>query len=323
MKAIIYEKYGPPEVLQLKEIDKPIPKNNEVLIRVYATTVTLYDCWQRSSTAPVGFGLLSRLSSGVKKPKQPILGGELAGEIEAIGKDVTEWKEGDQVFALLLNLGAYVEYICLPEDGMLSLKPSNLTFEEAAAVPYGALTSLYFLRKADIQKGQNVLIFGASGGIGTYAVQLARYFGAEVTGVCSTSKLDLVKSLGADKIIDYTKEDFTKNGEVYDVIFDTVGKSSVSRSRKSLKKRGFYIFATFGMPKLFQMLWLKLTSSKKIGIGVVEDNTEELIFLKNLIESGKIRPVIDKEFPMEQVIEAHDYVEKGLKKGQVVITLKS
>ncbi len=324
MKAIVYEKYGPPEVLQLKEIEKPIPKDNEVLIRVYASTATLYDCWQRSSTAPTGFGLLSRMASGFRKPKQPILGTELAGEIETVGKDVKLFKKGDQIFAatFFTDYGGYAEYKCIPEDGLIAIKPTNMTYEEAAAVPQGALTALYFLRKANIQKGKKVLIFGASGGVGTFAVQLAKYFGAEVTGVCSTKKIDLVKSLGADKVIEYTKEDFTKNGEIYDVIFDTVGLSSISRSRKSLKKEGHYIFVTFGLPKLLQILWLKMTSRKRVIIGVLEDRTEALIFLKELIEKEKIKSFIDRSYPLEQVAKAHDYVETGLKKGQVVISIR-
>jgi NADPH:quinone reductase-like Zn-dependent oxidoreductase len=323
MKAIVYEKYGPPEVLQLQEVEKPTPKANEVLIRVHATTVTTYDCWARSSTAPTGFGLLSRIASGIRKPKQPFLGTELAGEIEAVGKDVTLFKKGDQVFGFLgMGMGAYVEYICLPEDGMLAIKPTNMTYEEAAAIPQGALTALYFLRKGNIQSGHKILVFGASGGVGSYAVQLAKHFGAEVTGVCSTTKLELVKSLGADKVIDYTKEDFTKSGEIYDIILDTIGKSSVSRSKRSLKKEGFYLFTTFGLPKLFQIQWLKMTSSKKAITGLLEEKTEDLIFLKELIEAGKLKSVIDRRYPLEQTAEAHGYVETGQKKGQVVITVE-
>jgi len=265
-----------------------------------------------------------RIASGLRKPKKTILGTELAGEIESVGKDVKLSKEGDQVFGFTgMSLGAYAEYICLPEDGMLAIKPANMTYEEAAAVPQGALTALFFLREGSIQSGQKVLIFGASGGVGTAAVQLAKYFGAEVTGVCSTTKLELVKSLGADNVVDYTKEDFTKNGETYDIIFDTVGKSSVSRSKRSLKKEGFYLFTTFGLPKLFQILWLKMTSSKKVGpLGVLKERTEDLIFLKELVEAGKIRSVMDRSYPLEQIAEAHRYVESGHKKGNVVITVE-
>ena len=323
MKAIVYKKYGPPEVLQLKEVEKPTPKDNEVLIRVHAASVTKYDCWMRSSTAPTGFGLLMRIATGIRKPKQPILGTELAGEIEAVGKGVTQFRKGDPVFAYLgMSMGAYAEYICLPEDGVLAPKPSNLTCEEAAAVQQGALTALFFLRKGNIRKGQKILIFGASGGVGIYAVQLAKHFGAEVAGVCSTTKLELVKSLGADKVIDYTKEDFTKNGETYDIIFDTVGKSSVSRSKRSLKKEGFYLFTTFGLPKLFQILWLQMIGGRKAFYGTLEEKTDDLLFLKEFFEAGKIKAVIDKHYRMEQIVEAHRYVETGHKKGNVVITVE-
>ncbi|MHA2499945.1 MAG: NAD(P)-dependent alcohol dehydrogenase [Candidatus Hodarchaeales archaeon] len=323
MKAIVCPKYGPPEVLQLQEVDKPTPKANEVLIRVYATTATLYDCWCRSSTAPPGFGLLMRLASGIRGPKKSIFGTELAGEIEAVGKDVTLFRKGDAVFGFTgMNLGAYVEYICLPEDGMIALKPANMTYEEAAAVPYGALTALFFLRGGHIQSGQKILIFGASGGVGTFAVQLAKYFGAEVTGVASTPKLELVKSLGADTVIDYTQEDFTKRGETYDLILDTIGKSPFAGSKRSLKKGGFYVFTTFSLPRFFRILWLKLTSRKKAGpLGVVEERPEDLVFLKELIEAGKLKAIIDRRYPLDQTAEAHRYVETGQKKGQVVITI--
>ncbi|MFX0167460.1 MAG: NAD(P)-dependent alcohol dehydrogenase [Candidatus Hodarchaeota archaeon] len=317
MKAAVYTKYGPPEVLQVKEVEKPTPEDNEVLIRVYATTVTLYDCWGRACTGPPGFGFLIRLSSGVRKPKRPILGTEFAGEIESVGKDVNLFKKGDEVFGFTgMNLGANAEYLCMPEDGALAKKPTNMTYEEAAAIPYGGLTALYFLRKGKIQSGQKVLIFGASGGVGTFAVQLAKYYGTEVTGVCSTPKIELVRSLGADKVIDYTKEDFTKSGEIYDIIFDTIGKSPFSASKRSLKKEGFYIFATFGLGRAF-----KVAFNKKAISGLVEEKAEDLIFLRELIEAGKLRAVIDKRYPLEQIAEAHRYVESGQKKGQVVITL--
>ena len=323
MKAIVYTEYGPPDVLQLKEVAKPIHKDNEVLIKVYAATVTKFDCWQRSSTAPTGFWLFQRITMGLIKPKKTILGTELSGEIESVGKDVKRFKEGDQVFASTgMNMGANVEYICMPEDGPVATKPVNITYEEAAAVPQGALAALFFLKKGNIKSGQKVLIFGASGGVGTFAVQLAKHFGAEVTGVCSTVKVEFVESLGADKVIDYTKEDFTKSGETYDIIFDTVGKSSISGCVKSLKKKGFYLFTTFGLPKLIQILWLSMTSSKKVIYGLVEERAEDLIFLKELIEAGKIKTVIDKRYPLEQTAEAHKYVETGHKKGHVVITVE-
>jgi NADPH:quinone reductase-like Zn-dependent oxidoreductase len=319
MKAVVYEKYGPPEVLQIKEVAKPAPKDKEVLIKVFATTVTKYDTWMRSSTAPPGFWLPARISSGIRKPKQPILGTDLAGEVEAVGGAVTRFKPGDQVFGYTgMYLGTHAEYVCLPEEAV-AVKPANATYEEAAAVLQGALTALYFLRKSHIQSGQKVLIFGASGGVGNYAVQLARYFGAEVTGVCSTGKMEMVKSLGADHVIDYTKEDFTKSDETYDVIFDTVGKTPVLRSRRSLKKTGHYLFATFGLPKLFPILWLSITRSRKVFIGALQEKTKDLIFLKELIEAGKIKTVIDRCYPLDQIAEAHRYVETGQKRGNVVI----
>ena len=321
MKAIVYEKYGPPEVLHLKDVGKPTSKDNEVLVKIYATSVTKYDCWMRSCTAPPGFGLLMRIASG-RKPKQPILGTELAGEIEAVGVDVTRLKVGDQVFGYPgMNLGAYAEYICLPEEAV-AIKPANSTYEEAAAVLQGALTALFFLRKTNIQRGQKILIFGASGGVGSYAVQLAKHhFGAEVSGVCSTPKLAFVKSLGADQVIDYTKEDFTKNGQVYDIIFDTAGKTSVSRSKRSLKEKGYYLLATFGLPMLVQLLWLSKTGSQNLEFGTLEEKTEDLIFLKDLIEAGTIKPFIDRSYPLDQTSEAHRYVETGRKIGNVVITV--
>ena len=321
MIAIVYEKYGAPDVLHLEDVEKPTPKENEVLIKVFATTVTKYDCWARSSTAPPGFWLPSRIASGFRKPKQPILGTELSGEIESVGQTVKRFKKGDQVFAFLMNLGAYAEYVCIPEDGFMALKPTNMTYEEAAAAVQGGLTALYFLRKENIQRGHKVLVFGASGGIGTYAVQLAKYFGAEVTGVCSTSKMEMVKSLGADKVIDYTKEDFTNNVQTYDIIFDTVGKTSISRTISSLKENGRYIFATFGLPMLIQVFWLLRKSDKKAIIGVLEERPEDLVFLKKLIEAGEIKPVIDRRYALEQTAEAHRFVETGQKKGSVIITM--
>jgi NADPH:quinone reductase-like Zn-dependent oxidoreductase len=321
MKAIVYEKYGPPDVLQIKEIEKPQPKDNEVLIKIHASTATTYDCWQRSATAPTGFGILSRIASGIRKPKQPILGIDLSGEIEAVGKEVKSFNEGDQIFAFSVGYGAYAEYLCFPEDGTIAKKPTNMTYEESAAIPQGALTALHFLRMGNIQSGQKVLIFGASGGVGQFVVQLAKHFGAEVTGVCSTSKLELVKSLGADRVIDYTTEDFDQSGEIYDIIFDaTTGKSPFSRCVKSLKEDGKYIFVTFGLPRLFRILWLNRSDKQGI-IGLVDDKPEDLVFLRELIEAGKLTVVIDKAYPMEQAAEAHRYVESGQKKGHIAITI--
>ncbi|MEJ2636708.1 MAG: NAD(P)-dependent alcohol dehydrogenase [Calditrichia bacterium] len=320
MKAIVCTKYGPPDVLQLRDVEKPVPKDNEVLIKVFATTVTRYDCWARSCEAHTGPGFLMRLWFGFTKPKQPILGTELAGEIEAIGKDVMRFEIGDPVYGYPgMSMGAYAEYICLPEKAVAK-KPANTTYEEAAAVLQGALTALFFLRKTNIQKGQKILILGASGGVGIYSVQFAKYFGAEVAGICSTTKMEFVKSIGADKVIDYTKEDFSKLDETYDIIFDTFGKSTISSSR-SLKKGGAFLFATFGPPQLFHMLWLRLTGKKPIS-PLLKENTDDLIFLKELIEAGKIKPVVDRCFPLEQAAEAHRYVETGRKKGGVVISIE-
>ena len=323
MRAIVYHKYGSPDVLKLEEVEKPSPKNNEILVKVHATTVTVADIRSRSFTVPPSFWLPARIALGIRKPQKATLGMELAGEIESAGRDVKRFKKGDQVFAASLDsFGAYAEYKCLPEDAAVSIKPSNLTYEEAAALPIGARTALHYLRKVNIQPGQRVLVYGASGSVGTYAVQLAKYFGAKVTGVCSTANLELVKSLGADKVIDYTKEDFTQSGETYDVIFEAVNKSSYSACMRALKEDGIYVNITEPLPSI-QMLWIKMTSNKKLMLGEnAPEKAEDLIFLKELVEAGKIKPVVDRGYPLEQIVEAHRYVDKGHKKGNVVITVE-
>jgi NADPH:quinone reductase-like Zn-dependent oxidoreductase len=322
MKAIVCTKYGPPEVLQLQEVEKPTPKDNEVLVKVHATTVSAGDVRIRSFTYPTWFWLPGRVMFGLGKPRKTVPGDELAGEIESVGKDVTRFRKGDQIFGITWAFGfggANAEYKCLPEDGMLATKPAKVTYEEAAAVPFGGLTALHFLRRGNIQSGQEVLINGASGSVGTYAVQLAKYFGAEVTGVCSSTNIEMVKSLGADRVIDYTKEDFTKSGQTYDIIFDTVIKTSFSRCKSSLKPRGVYLTADW---PLLQALWTSMVGGKKVVFGVAAKRPKDLTFLIELIEAGKIRPVIDRRYPLEQIAEAHRYVEKGHKKGNVVITVE-
>jgi NADPH:quinone reductase-like Zn-dependent oxidoreductase len=306
MKAIVYTEYGSPDVLQLKEVEKPAPRDHEVLVKVHATTVTIGDTIMRSLNMPItGWQeIMAHLFLGWRRPKRPILGMELAGQVESVGRKVTRFKPGDPVFAstFAVDFGGYAEYKCLPEDGVLALKPANLTYEEAAAVPGAAQTAWQCLKKGKILPGQKVLVYGASGAVGTYAVQLAsRHLGAEVTGVCSTANLELVKSLGASQVIDYTQEDFTQNSATYDVVFDAVGKLTPAQGRKALKPSGVYI---------------NVHADSDGG-----DKLETLLLLKDLIEAGKIKPVIDRVYPLEQIVEAHRYVEKGHKKGNVVITV--
>ncbi len=309
MKAVICTKYGPPEVLQIKEVDKPIPKPNEVLIKIFATTVHIGDTKIRRFEPGLGavkdffFKPVMRLILGFTKPRKEILGMELSGEIEAVGKDVTLFKAGDPVFAATeFRFGTYAEYCCVPENGVIAIKPINMTHEEAAPASNGAITAMIHLGEANIGKDDKVLIYGASGSVGTYAVQIAKYYGAEVTAVCSTSNIEMIKSLGADKVIDYTKEDFTKNGETYDVIYDAVGKIESSKRKISLSNKGRYLNV--------------LTASGSIKLKV-----SDLYKIKELCEAGKLKTVIDKCYPLEEIVEAHRYVDKGHKKGNVVVTV--
>jgi len=327
LKAIVWTKYGPPEVLQLREVPKPSPKDNEVLIKVHATTVTIGDCEMRRLEYPLMTKLILRMYIGFRKPTRiSILGMELAGEVEEVGVDVTRFKKGDQVFSAtgFIGSGTCAEYICLPEEpeaGAIALKPSNTTFYEAAAVPVGGLEALSLLKRGNIQPGQEILIIGGGGTIGPYAIQLAKFFGADVTAIDRTEKLETLRSIGADHIIDFTQEDFTKSGKTYDVIFDVVGKSRYSGCIKSLKENGIYLLT---YPKLSQSIrgrWTSRRSNKKVICGTATDSTEDLIFLRELIEAGKIKSVIDRCYPLNQTAEAHKYVETGVKIGNVVITV--
>lgn len=312
MKAIVCTRYGPPDVLQLKEVEKPIPKDNQILVRVRATTVTSGDVRVRKADP-----FIVRLFFGLTKPKRPILGSDLAGQVEAVGKDVRRFKPGDQIFGG--GIRTYAEYTCVKEDGPRAIKPANVTFEEAAAIPWGAGCSLYFLRRGGIREGQKVLIYGASGSLGTAAVQLAKYFGAEVTGVCSGANLELVKSLGADEVIDYTKQDFAARA-TYDLVYHTVGKISFSRGLRSVKRGGAYVSA-LSLAPILRRLWAAIAGRKKVVGGIAKVKAADIVFLKELVEAGKLRPVIDRRYPFEQIAEAHRYVEQGHKKGNVVITV--
>ena len=330
MKAMICTRYGPPEVLQLQEVAKPVPKDNELLIKVHATSVGFGDLMARNFkavspgkfTMPFLFWLLTKLSFGLSKPKVTVLGSEFSGEVEAVGSAVKLFKPGDPVFGYLgQSMGAYAEYLCMPENGVLALKPAAMTWEEAAIVPYGAIMALPLLKNVNLQPGQKVLINGASGGIGSAAVQIAKHFGAEVTGVCGTQRLDFVRSLGADKVIDYSKEDFTQNGETYDLIVDILGKGSFTRSKASLTPNGRYLFVSFKMKQLLQMLWTSIIGGKRVLCAIAPGSVEDLNAVKALIEAGEIKAIIDRCFPLEQTAEAHRYVEAGDKKGSVAITV--
>jgi len=325
MKAIVYTEYGPPDVLHLEEVEKPNPKDHEILVRVHAASVGYGDLLARDFKAdkfnmPLPLLLLTRLYFGLSRPKVHILGSEFAGEVEAIGKDVKRFHAGDPVFGYLgQRMGAYAEYVCMPEDGPVALKPANLTYAEAAVIPYGAIMASSLLRKAGLQPGQKVLVNGASGGIGSMAVQLAKYFGAQVTGVCGAPRVAFVKALGADQVIDYTREDFTRNGETYDLILDILGKASFSRCKGSLKPDGTVLYASFKMKHLLQMLWTSLAGGKKVICTLAAEKAEDLATIKELIEAGKVKAVVDRCYPMEQAAEAHRYVEQGHKKGHVVM----
>lgn len=322
MNAVVCSKYGSPDVLCMEEMAKPTPKANEVLIRVLAATVTAGDWRVRSLNMPTGFGVIARLVLGVFGPRQPILGSELAGEIEAVGNNVTQFKVGDAVFAYTgASLGCHVEYKCMPESGGVALKPVKLNFDEAAAISSGGTTALYFWRRGKLAKGDTVLVNGASGGVGTAAVQLARHFGANVTGVCSTANVDLVKSLGADHVIDYTQEDFTNNGQRYDIIMDTAGTAPLARCKSSLKEGGRLLRVLGGLPDMLLAPWVSMTSSRKLISGPAGFTAEDLRFLAGLADAGEFKPIIDRTFPLEHIAEAHRYVDTGRKRGNVIITV--
>jgi len=332
MNAIVYTKYGSPDVLHLNDVAKPTPVTNEILVKVYATTVNYGDLTARNFkniplrefNMPAFFMLPARFAFGFNVPKNPILGSEFSGVIEAVGKDVTQFKVGDSVFGYLgQTMGAYAEYLCMSEDDLVAIKPTNMSYEEAATIPYGGIMALSLLRKAEIQPGEKVLINGASGGIGSLAVQLAKFhYGAHVTAVCSTPRLDYVKSLGADGVIDYTQEDFTQNGETYDLIFDVLGRSSFSSCKGSLTENGRYLLVSYKTKQLLQMVSTSIAGNKKVICAMASENREDLITIKELIEAGEIKSIVDQCYPMEQAAEAHRYVETGHKKGGVVITFK-
>jgi NADPH:quinone reductase-like Zn-dependent oxidoreductase len=324
VRAAIYERYGPPDVVEVKEVPKPTIRNNEVLIKIRATTVSSGDWRVRSLNMPTGFGLLARPMLGFFHPRQPILGSELAGDIEAVGKDVTKFKVGDAVLAFPgVGLGAHAEYRAMAEDGAVALKPANLSYEQAAALSFGGTTALDSLKtKGNLQRGEKVLIIGASGTVGSAAVQLAKHFGAEVTGVCSTANAELVTSIGADKVIDYTKEDFTKNGETYDIILVAAGTAAFSRCKGSLNEYGRLLMVVAGLPEIAQIPWAALTSNKKVFAVHAAESLQDLLVIKDLAEAGTFKPVIDRHYPLERIVDAHAYVDTGHKKGSVVITVE-
>ena len=322
MKSAICTRYGLPDVLQLKNVEKPIPKRDEVLIKVYVATVTSGDCRVRALNVPLGFNFIMRSVLGFSKPRQPILGSELAGVVEAVGQDVSKFKVGDAVFAFSdMAMGCYAEFKCISQNSAIALKPSNLSFEESAALSFGGTTTLSFLRRAKIQLNDKVLVIGASGCVGTAAVQLAKYFGAVVTGVCSTANIPLVKSLGAWDVIDYTREDFGVNNEQYDIIIDAVGGAPFERYEASLKDGGRVLMLVAGLPDMLYAPWIAMTSNKKLIAGPVAFSADDIRFLADLAQAGNLISVIDKRFPFEQIVEAHRYVDTGRKKGNVVLML--
>lgn len=322
MKAATYKEYGPAEVIHLKEVEKPRPRDNEVLVRTHTTTVTSADARLRSFTMPLGFGFIGRMIFGFFRPRNPVLGVEIAGEVEAVGANVTNFKVGDRVFGSSdTSMACHAEYKCMAEDSVIALIPPELRYEEAAALPFGGTTALDFLRRANLQRGEKILVNGASGTVGSTVVQLARYFGASVTGVCSSANLDLVRSLGADHVIDYTQEDFARNGEIYDVIVDTVGTAPFSRSKGSLKEGGRLLQVVADLPDMLLIPWVSLTTNKKVIAGPASGRAEDLRFLAELAVAGEFVPVIDRYYSFEKISEAHRYVDGGHKKGTVVITL--
>ena len=330
MNATVYTQYGPPEVLHCQAVATPLPTDNEIQVRVSAASVNYGDILARDFgnlsprefNMPMLLWLPARLSFGVRTPRKPILGNEFAGTVAAVGASVSRFRVGDRVFGYLgPRMGAYAEYLCLPEDGAVALAPRTMTDAEAATVPYGALMALGLLRKVGIQPGQRVLVNGASGGIGSAAVQLAKYWGAEVTGVCSAPRLAMVKALGADRVIDYTRQDFTQQNETYDLIFDVLGRSSFARCKRVLTANGVYLLASFKSRQLGEMLWTSVADSQKVVCVLASEKADDLDFIRQLIEAGKYRAIVDRCFPLAQAAEAHRYVEDGHKQGAVVITM--
>ena len=322
MKAITASKYGSPDVLKLSDLPDPVPAENEILVRIYAAGITTGDSRVRSLNVPFGFHFITRLMFGFTKPRRPVLGMDFAGQVESVGEKITQFSEGDRVFGANDSFGAYATHLTIAGDKAISLMPASMSYNEAAAIPFGATTSLYYLRNlGKIKSGDNILINGASGSLGTYAVQLGKYFGANVTGVCSTKNIELVKSLGADQVIDYTKEDLTKRDDTYDIIFDTVGKLTFSQSKNRLKEHGRFLMAVAGVPQYARVLWTTIAGRKKAIAGVAIVKKEDLEFIGTLVEDKLIKPVIGREYKMSETAQAHYYVDTGHKRGNVIITM--